>query len=118
MQFCVNGVLNDEAPKFLTSNPTALTHSITIANHANLSDPYTILLQLEGVVSFFEYALPTSAEFEDESIPHLDLTAAYPAWNPYDKDSASLEASQHDFWGNLISAVGSYGPHCWEATRD
>ncbi len=53
-----------------------------------ISDPtddahhYTIPLQLEGVVSYFEYTLPNSAEYEDEDIPHLKLMAASPAWDP------------------------------------
>ena len=71
-----------EVPKFLTHNPTTSTHSIRIADPTDTAHPFTIPLQLEGVVSYFEYALPTSAEFEDPEIPHLELTAESPAWNP------------------------------------
>ena len=55
--------------------------------------PCTILLQLEGVVSHFEYSLPAFAEFEDETIPHLEYTAPSPVWDPYDEDFANLEES-------------------------
>ena len=50
-----------------------------IADPTDDAHQYTISLQLEGVVSYFEYTLPTSAEFEDENIPHLELTAEGPA---------------------------------------
>jgi len=36
--------------------------------------------------------------------------AASPAWDPYDKDFASLEESHLDFRGHLISAVRRDGP--------
>jgi hypothetical protein len=99
------GMAIHEVPKFLTTNPTTSTHSILIADPTDDVHPYTIPLQLEGVVSYFEYSLPTSAEYEDDDIPHLELTAATPAWNPYDKDFASLEESHLDFRGHLISAA-------------
>ena len=40
------------------------------------------------------------------------MTAASPAWDPYDKDFASLEESHLDFRGQLISAARSDGLHC------
>jgi hypothetical protein len=43
---------------------------------------YIILLQLEEVVSYFEYSLSTSDKFEYPEISHLELTAKSPAWNP------------------------------------
>ena len=105
MQCRVNGLAIHEVLKFLTTNPTALTHSILIADPTDDVHPYTIPLQLEGVVSYFEYPLPTSAEYEDEAIPHLELTAANPAWEPYNTDYASLEESLLDLRGQLISAA-------------
>ena len=112
--FCrINGVEINEVPKFLMANPTTSSHSITIADPTDAVHPYTIPLQLEGVVSYFEYSLPTSAEFEDNDIPHLELTAATLAWDPFDKDFASLEESHLDFRGHLISAARSDGPHCF-----
>ena len=60
-------------PKFLTTNPTNLSHSIMIADPTDAVHLYTILLQLEGVGSYFEYSLPASAEYKNEEIPHLEL---------------------------------------------
>jgi hypothetical protein len=100
----------NEVPKFLTHDPTTSTHSIRIADPTNDVHPYIIPLQLEGVVSFFEYSLPTSAEYEDPEIPHLELTAESPAWDPYDRDFAQLEQSFLDWRGHLISVARSDGP--------
>ena len=100
----------NEVPEFLTSDPTTLIHSIRIADPTDAVHPYIIPLQLEGVVSYFEYALPTSAEFEDPEIPHLELTAESPAWNPYDKDFAQLEESYLDWRGHVISVARSDSP--------
>ncbi len=71
MQCRINGVQLNEVPKFLTHNPTTSTHSIQIADPTDQVHLNIILLQLEGVVSYFEFSLPTSAEFEDPEIPHL-----------------------------------------------
>ena len=95
----------NEVPRFLTSHPTTSSHSIVIADPTDDAHHFTIPLQLEGVVSYFEYTLPTSAEFEDENIPHLELTADGPAWEPYDDDFALQEESHLDFRGHLISAA-------------
>ena len=70
-------------PKFLTSNPTTSTHSIVIADSTDDIHLYTILLQLEGAVSYFDYSLPTSAEFKNEDIPHLELKALSQACDSY-----------------------------------
>jgi hypothetical protein len=95
----------NEVPKFLTRNLTTSSHSITIADPTNAVHPYTIPLQIEGVVSYFDYSLPTSAKYQNEEIHHLELTAMSPAWDPYDKDFASLEESHLDFRGQPNSAV-------------
>ena len=72
---------NHEVPRFLTLNLITLTHSVVIADLTDEVHPYTISLQLEGVVNCFEYSLPSSVEYEDEYIPKLELTAKSPAWD-------------------------------------
>ena len=103
----------NEVPRFLTSHPTTSSHSIVIADPTDDAHQFTILLQLEGVVSYFEYTLPISAEYNDENILHLELTADSPAWEPYDDDFALQEESHLNFRGLLISAARSDGPF-WE----
>ncbi len=73
----------NKVPRLFTSNPTTSSHSIVIANPTDKAHQYTILLHLEGVVSYFGYTLPAYAEHEDENIPHLELAADCPAWEPY-----------------------------------
>ena len=58
VQCRLNGVEINEVPMFLTSNPTTPTQSIVIADPTDDVHPY-----VEGVVSYFEYSLPTSADF-------------------------------------------------------
>ena len=82
MQYRMNGVEINEVPKFLTSRPTTSTHSITIADSTEDVHLYTIRLQIEGVLSYFEYSLATSAKFEVKDIPHLELMMRSPASNP------------------------------------
>ena len=90
----INGMEINEVPKFLMTNLSTLSHSIMIADPTNVVHPYTIPLQVEGVVSFFKHSLPTSAEYEDESIPHLELMATNPAWDPHDNDFTALEVGR------------------------
>ena len=90
------------------------SHSIVIANPMDDAHQYTIPLKLEGTVSYFQYTLLTSAEYEDQDILHLELTAESPAWDPYNNDFAPQAESHLDFRGHLISAVRSDGP-CWKA---
>ena len=65
-------------------------------------------------MSYFEYTLPTSAEYENEDIPKLELTAASLAWNPSDDDYALQEESHLNYRGHLIAAARTDGP-CWNA---
>ncbi len=62
MQCRINGVEINEVPRLLTSNPTASSHSILITDPMDDVHQYTIPLQLEHVVSYFEYTLPTFVE--------------------------------------------------------
>ena len=93
MQCGMSGVEINKVPEFLTMNPTTFSHSIIVANPTDSVHPHTIPLQFVGVVSIFEYSLPTSAEYKSEEIPHLELTTAILAWDPYNKDFASLKES-------------------------
>ena len=61
MQCWMTGMEINKVLKLLTTNPTTSSHSIMIADPTNAVNQYTIPLQLEGVVSYFENSLPTSA---------------------------------------------------------
>ena len=53
MQCRINGVEINEVQRLLTFNPTTSSHSIVIADPMDDAHQYTILLQLEGVLSYF-----------------------------------------------------------------
>ena len=101
-----------EVPRFLTLNPTTSTHSIVIADPTDDVHPYTILLQLEGIMRYFQYILPTSAKYENKNFSKLELMAACLAWNPLDDDHTLQEERHLDYRGHLISAACTDGP-CW-----
>ncbi|KAL7475689.1 hypothetical protein ACHAW6_001600 [Cyclotella cf. meneghiniana] len=105
MQCRIDGVKINEMPRFLTSHFTTSSHSIMIANSMDDAHQFTIPIQLEGVVSYFEYTLPTSAVYQDEDIPHLELTTESPAWEPYNDDFA-LQEETHDALGHLFEWEG------------
>ena len=98
----------------MTLNPTTSINSIIINDPTDEVHPYTIPLQLEGVVSYFEYTLPTSAEYEEDNIPNLELMAKNPAWNPNDNDFALHEEHHLDYKCQMVSAARSNG-HCGSA---
>ena len=104
MQCRVNGVLINEVPKYLSPDPTDSTHSITIPQQDDAAQPLIIPLRLEGVVSYFDFSLPDAADLEDVSIPHLELTAEGPEWDPYDPNFANCEDGMLDFRGRTIAA--------------
>jgi hypothetical protein len=89
----MNGVEIHEVPRFLTLNPTTSTHSIMLADPTDDVHSFTIPLRLEAVVSFFEYTLLTSAEYENDDIPKLELTAASLAWNQ--RESSRLQGTHN-----------------------
>jgi hypothetical protein len=73
----MNDVQINECPKFLTADPTDLSHAITFPNQGG----YTIPLSLNGVASFFWTRKPTKREFE--TCRRVDITSKMPEWNPH-----------------------------------
>jgi hypothetical protein len=110
MQCRVNGVVIDECPKFMASNPIDSTHSITIQNdNSDLAHPLIIPLRLERVVSYFEFSKPTPEEYDDKDIPHYVLTAKGPDWDPYDDSFAGQEDGMLNYWGQAVAVCKSDG---------
>jgi hypothetical protein len=108
MQCRVNGVVIDECPKFMASNPTDSTYSITIQNDTeDLAHPLIIPLRLEEVVSYFEFSKPTPEEYNDEDIPHYILTAKGPDWDPYNDSSARREDGMLNYQGQAVAVCKS-----------
>ena len=79
MQVQMNDVKVDETPKFLTMNPTDITHAISGKDGDGIQ--VTIPLSLRGVTSYFLTRKPTEEEFN--SCPRFDLTYKAPIWDPH-----------------------------------
>ena len=48
----------------------------------NPSEPLIIPLVLKGINSYFSYMNTRAHEYEDESIPHIDMARKAPVWEP------------------------------------
>ena len=78
MQVWMNDVKVDETLKFLTENPTDITHAISRKDAYGIQ--VTIPLSLRGVTSYFLTRTPTKEEFN--SCPQFDLTYEAPILGP------------------------------------
>ena len=63
MQCHLNGVHISEVPKFLAENPSKTTHAIELVIPCNAAHPLIILLQLNGVTSYFDVYAPSVTEY-------------------------------------------------------
>jgi hypothetical protein len=74
-------------------------HSIETVDSLDPDIMLHIPLILTGVTSCFCVRKPSTAEFEDNNIPKLDMTYENPEWDPVDPDWAAQEASTMDLRG-------------------
>ena len=60
---------------FLAKNPSEITHAIELVNPFNAVYPLIILLPLSRVTSYFDVYSLSVAEYENDVIPKIYLTA-------------------------------------------
>jgi hypothetical protein len=101
MQCRVNDVAINNTPKMCILNPDDSTHSIEVADPLDPDTTLHIPLILRGVTSCFCIRKPSTAEFEDDDIPKLNMTYEFPKWDPGDPDWATQEASMMDLRGQV-----------------
>ena len=99
MQCRVNGVVINNTPNMCIHNLYDSTNSIKVVDSLDPDVMLHIPLILKGVTSFFCVRKPSTAEFEDNNIPKLDMTYENPEWDPGDPDWAAQEASTMDLRG-------------------
>ena len=75
MQSHLNGVHISEVPKFFAESPSETTHAIELGNPFNTAHPLIIPLQCSDETSYFDVYSPSIAEYENEDIPKIHLTA-------------------------------------------
>ena len=91
MQCHLNGVQINEVPKFLVETPSETTHAIELVDPFDTSHLLIILLQLRSVTSYFDVFSPSIADYENEDIPKIHLTAEEPPWDPSMRETRILD---------------------------
>jgi hypothetical protein len=102
----LHDVIVNETPKFQSSSPTKLSHSISVIGD-NVEDVLVMPLELHGVVSCFPTFKPT--QFEFETCDRYELTYESPDYDPYVTTFHEQEASMMDSWVNL-KVSGDFHP--------
>jgi len=103
MQCRVNDVTVDETPKFLARDPTETTHALTLTDPDDPLQTVTLPLRLRGVISFLNVRTPTVEQFNDQTIPRLELTSQTLTWDPQTTAYADQEAAMMDFTGAIVT---------------
>ena len=104
MQVWMNDVKVDKTPKFLTENPTDITHAVSGKDADGIQ--VTIPLSLKGVSSYFLTRKSTEEEFN--SCPQFDLSYEAPIWDPHSeifrqqKRKCSLTIVEYYKNGNMM----------------
>ena len=65
-------------------------------------NPWSSMLALEGVTSYFLSRNPRVSEYEDETIPHIDMISKAPVWDPSEISFTYQEDTMTDFRGRVI----------------
>ena len=78
----ISGVIINELPNFLAEDPDEKAHAIIFDGPLNPNEPLVILLALKGIASYFLSKNPKASEYEDESIPYIEMTIEAPVWEP------------------------------------
>jgi hypothetical protein len=83
MQCQVNDLIVNGIPKFLTSDPTEHTHTLTINNPDHPAQ--TVILQLmalQGVTLLLNVRAPTLNKWNNDALKWLHLTSETLTWDP------------------------------------
>ena len=80
MQSRMVGARINNLPKFLAEYPYGKTHTIIVYDTLNPNEPLISLLELKGVKSYLLSSKPKGSEYEDESIPQIDMKSKAPVW--------------------------------------
>lgn len=106
MQVRFGGHEVNETPKCFKKNPTEEDFALKIEADEEREE-LIIPFELTGVTAHFPVRKPTSQEFEDESIPHIDMTERDIPWDPEDRRLGESEAAMTDFRGRVVEREAS-----------
>ena len=96
MQCHLNCVHITEVPNFLAESPHVTTHATQLTDPINTAQLLIIPLKLSSVTSYFGVYSPNIAEYENEEIPMIHLTAEEPPWCPSIDKYSEIETHMLD----------------------
>ena len=96
----MTGVRINELPKFLTEDLKKKL-AIIFDDMLNPNGLLIIPIALKEFTSYFPSRKKKASEYEDESIPNIDMKSEAPVWEPY----KTRFAEQEDAMTNLIREV-------------
>ena len=111
MQCHLNGVHISEVPKFLAESPSVTTHAIELTDPFDAAHILIIPLQLSIVIRYFDVYSPSIAEYENEDIPKIHLTAEESPWDPSTNKYSEKETQMLNYENQIsIPATVARGP--------
>ena len=75
------------------------THAIGLPDPFNAAHPLIIPLQSSSVTSYFDVYSPSVAQYENEDIPKILLTAEEPPWDPSTNEYSESKINMSDHQG-------------------
>ena len=110
MQCQLNGVHIIEVAKFLAESPSVTNHAIDLTEPFHAAHLLLIPLQLSRGGSCFYVYSPSIAEYENEDIPKIHLTAEKPLWDPSTNKYSEIKTQMIDNQGQIsIPATAAKG---------
>ena len=103
IQSWMAGVRINDLPKFLAEEPDENTQPIIVDDPLNHNEPLVTPLALKVVTSYLPSRKPRVSEYEDESIPHIDITIKEPVWDLSETIFSEQEDTMTDFRGEVIN---------------
>ena len=105
------GVHISEILKFLAESLSVATYAIQFTYPFDTTHPLIIPLQLGSVTSYFDVHSLNIAEYGNEGIPQIHLTAEEPPWDPSTEEYSKHETCMLDHQGQIsIPAIMARGP--------
>ena len=91
LQYCLNDVHINEVSKFLAESPSMTSHAIQLKDPFDTAHLLITPLQLSSVTSYLDVYSSSVAEYENQEISKIHLTAEESPW-----DSSTNEYSERE----------------------
>ncbi len=111
MQCRVNGVIVNNTPKFLTSDPTDHTHALTIRDPHQPAQTVILRLALQGVTLLLNVRGITLDEGNSDAFKRLHLTSETLTWDPTTTLYEEQEEAMIDYSGRVVMTTGPLMGH-------